>query len=366
MEKIICQGCGAEIQTHDPSAVGYAPSSALNREEVICQRCFRLKHYNEVQDVDLTNDDFLDMLNQIGEANGIIVKIIDIFDFNGSFIQGLPRFTGDKPILLVGNKVDLLPKSVNPNKVMQWMRKSAKDQGLKVSDVFLVSSKTGQGMNEVAQKMDQMRKGNDVYVVGCTNVGKSTFINHLIHQSTGEKEAITTSYFPGTTLGFIDIPLDENSSLFDTPGIINHHQMAHYVSDQDLKVITPKKEIKPRNYQLNPEQTLYFGGLARLDFEKGDRHSFVCYFSNELMIHRTKLEKADELYQNHVGEILVPPNEITLAKLPPLKPQSFYIEEGKTDIVFSGLGWVTVPEGGITVTAYSPAGVRVSLRPSLI
>ncbi|MRG86667.1 ribosome biogenesis GTPase YqeH [Salinibacillus xinjiangensis] len=365
MSEIICHGCGVEIQTEDKKGLGYAPPSALNREEITCQRCFRLKHYNEVQDVSLTDDDFLKMLTQIGDSNALVVKVIDIFDFNGSFIPGLARFTGQNPIILVGNKVDLLPKSINPNKVKNWMRKAAKDLGLKVEDVFLVSAKKGIGMDEVATGIEKIRNNQDVYVVGCTNVGKSTFINYLIHETTGEKEAITTSYFPGTTLGFIDIPLDERTSMYDTPGVINRHQMAHYISEQDLKVITPKKEIKSRVYQLNEGQTLYFGGLARLDFEKGDRKSFVCYFSNELMIHRTKTEKADELYQNHIGELLEPPNADTLEELPTLKPQSFHIKE-KTDIVFSGLGWVTVTEGGTTVTAYIPEGVRVSLREALI
>ena len=95
--------------------------------------------------------------------------------------------------------------------------------------------------------------------------------------------------------------------MIDTPGIINHHQMAHYVDKRDLKVIMPKKEIKPKVYQLNEGQTLFFGGLARLDYVSGGRRSFTCYFSNELNIHRTKLENADELYKNHAGELLTPP-----------------------------------------------------------
>ncbi|WP_102026956.1 ribosome biogenesis GTPase YqeH [Salirhabdus sp. Marseille-P4669] len=364
-EQIICQGCGVQIQTTDPKALGYAPASSLNREDIICKRCFRLKHYNEVQDVSLTDDDFLKMLNSIGQSQGLVVKIIDIFDFNGSFIPGLPRFTGNNPIVLVGNKVDLLPKSVNPNKVKQWMRKTAKDMGLKVEEVFLVSAKSGTGMEEASAGIEQLRNGRDVYVVGCTNVGKSTFINYLIHETTGEKEAITTSYFPGTTLGFIDIPLDENASMYDTPGVINRHQMAHYISEKDLKYITPKKEIKAKIYQLNPEQTLFFGGLARLDFMNGERTSFVCYFSNELNIHRTKLENADQLYENHLGELLNPPSTETMENLPPLKAHTFHIKE-KTDIVFSGLGWVTVTEGNLTVRAHIPEGVRVSIRDSLI
>ena len=37
--------------------------------------------------------------------DGMVVKIVDIFDFNGSWISGLHRFVGNKDILLIGNKV---------------------------------------------------------------------------------------------------------------------------------------------------------------------------------------------------------------------------------------------------------------------
>lgn len=33
--------------------------------------------------------------------------------------------------------------------------------------------------------------------------------------------------------------------------------MAHYLTDKDLKIVSPSKEIKPKTYQLNPEQTLF-------------------------------------------------------------------------------------------------------------
>ena len=79
---------------------------------------------------------------------------------------------------------------------------------------------------------------------------------------------ITTSHFPGTTLDMIEIPLDDDKALYDTPGIINHHQMAHYLDPTELKFITPKKEIKPKVFQLNSEQTLFLGGLSRLTLSK--------------------------------------------------------------------------------------------------
>ncbi|MCJ7841804.1 ribosome biogenesis GTPase YqeH [Lederbergia sp. NSJ-179] len=365
-EEIICYGCGATIQTEDPEGIGYAPTSSLNKEEVICQRCFRLRHYNEVQDVSLTDQDFLNILNQLALTDSLIVKIVDIFDFNGSWLPGLHRFVGNNPILLVGNKADLLPKSVKPNKVIQWMKSEAKQLGLRPVDVLLTSAQKGFHIQDVLEKIDHYRKGKDVYIVGCTNVGKSTLINRILKETAGVENVVTTSHFPGTTLDIIKIPLDDGKSLIDTPGIINHHQIAHYVGKKDLKMITPKKEMKPRVFQLNEQQTLFFGGLARLDYETGGRRSFVCYMGNELAIHRTKLEKADALYKNHVGEMLQPPQADELEAFPELVRHHFTIREGKTDIVFSGLGWVTVPEKGAKIAAYAPKGVSVLLRKSLI
>ncbi|QED48714.1 ribosome biogenesis GTPase YqeH [Cytobacillus dafuensis] len=365
-EQYICIGCGVKIQTEDPALIGYAPQSALLKDDIICQRCFRLKHYNEVQDVNLTDDDFLKILNEIGKSNSLIVKIVDIFDFNGSWLPGLHRFVGNNKILLVGNKVDLLPKSVKHNKLINWMKQEAKELGLKPEDVYLVSAAKGKNIKEVAAAIDEHRKGKDVYVVGCTNVGKSTFINRILKEVTGEGDVITTSHFPGTTLDIIEIPLADGKALVDTPGIINHHQMAHYVDKRDLKIITPKKEIKPTVFQLNEEQTLFMGGLARFDYISGGRRSFVCHFSNEINIHRTKLENAEELYKNHLGELLTPPRIEQVDVFPELIRHEFMIKEGKMDVVFSGLGWITINDPGAKVAAYVPKGVHVLLRKSLI
>lgn len=362
----VCVGCGAKIQTEHPNDIGYAPKAALEKDMPICQRCFRLKHYNEIQDVSLSNDDFLKILHAIGETKALIVKIVDIFDFNGSWIQGIQRFVGHNPVLLIGNKIDLLPKSVKKEKVIRWMKKEAKDYGLKPLDVFLVSSHKGLGMKEAASAIDRCRNGGNVYVVGCTNVGKSTFINRIIQEVTGDGDVITTSHFPGTTLDLIEVPLSDGAILYDTPGIINKHQMAHFVDKRDLKVLSPKKEIKPRVFQLNERQTLFFGGLARIDYVKGGRSSIVCYLPNEIKIHRTKLENADALYETHAGELLQPPRKETMKTFPSLVPHEFTVNDKKTDIVFSGLGWVTIHDGSKRVVAYAPEGVHVGVRHSLI
>ncbi|MBP3038943.1 ribosome biogenesis GTPase YqeH [Bacillaceae bacterium Marseille-Q3522] len=365
-QQLYCIGCGAAIQSERPDEIGYVPPSALEKEEIICRRCFRLKHYHEIENVSLTDDDFLQILSEIANEDALIVKIVDIFDFNGSWLPGIHRFVGKNNILLIGNKIDLLPKSVKRNKLIQWMRHEVKLLGLKAENVYLISAEKGLFIREAAEAIEHYRNGKKVYVVGCTNVGKSTFINRLIKEVSGEGDVITTSPFPGTTLNKIEIPLADGEAIIDTPGIINHHQMAHYVDKQDLKMITPKKEMKPKIYQLQEKQTLFFGGLARFDYLSGGKRSFVCYFANELPIHRTKTEQAPDLYARHLGEMLTPPRKASMNEFPPLVRNEFFIKEEKIDVVISGLGWITINQPGAKIAVYVPKGVHAIVRKSLI
>ena len=42
----------------------------------------------------------------------------------------------------------------------------------------------------------------------------------------------------------------------------------------------------------------FFGGVARFDFIQGERSSFIAYVANDVVLHRTKLEKADAFIKN--------------------------------------------------------------------
>lgn len=367
MSKVLtCSGCGVPIQTEDPTLTGYAPPSALERSVVTCQRCFRLTHYNEVPDVPYDNEDFVKLLQSIGTKRALVVYLVDLFDFNGSWVPGIKNYVGQNDVLLVGNKLDLLPKSTNLNKLGLWLRQMTQTLGLKPVDVSLISAETGTGIEDLAAKIESYRRGKDVYVVGCTNVGKSTFINRLIDQFGGSDELkITTSRFPGTTLNFIDIPLSDTETLYDTPGVMNPHQMAHFIKKDDLKRVMPRKELKPKVYQLNEAQTLFFGGLVRVDYISGGRRSLICYVSNELYIHRTKLEQADDLFEKQRGELLAPTLNEDVASELTIHPLSLG-EEGM-DLVISGLGWITIKgEKGAKFKVHAPKGVGVLKRPSII
>ena len=364
-ETLKCIGCGAPLQSENKNAPGYVPEHNLFREDVICRRCFRLKNYNEVQDVGMDSEDFLNLLNGLSDRSGIIVNVVDIFDFEGSFINALKRIVGNKKIILVANKLDLLPKQINHRRVKEWLKRSAKKYGLEAEEVVLISAEKGWGIEDLLTAINQNRDHGDVYIVGTTNVGKSTLINKLIELSVGEKDVVTTSRFPGTTLDMIDIPLDETSFMYDTPGIIQEHQMTHLVTEKELKTIIPKKEIKQRVYQLNESQTLFFGGLARIDYVSGGKRPLICFFSNDLNIHRTKTEKANELWKNQLGDLLTPPNNVSNFNLKDIKAVRLETGKEKRDIMISGLGFITI-DSGAKVIVRVPKNVDVVLRNSIL
>lgn len=370
-EKVFCIGCGAQLQSTDESKAGYVPSSVLKKpaeelEDVYCKRCFRLRHYNEVSDVELTDDDFLTMLHDISSKDALVVNVIDIFDFNGSLITGMQRFAGSNPLIVVGNKVDLLPKSLGEGRIRQWLTERVQEVGIRPQEVLLTSALKKDSVRDLMKKIDNERNGRDVYIVGATNVGKSTLINQIINIATDSPDVITTSYFPGTTLGSIEIPLDDGQAIIDTPGIILRSNLTNTLSRDDLKKVIPRREIKPIVYQLNEKQTIFIGGLARFDYEKGaGKQPFVFYKSNELQLHRTKLEKADELYEKQRGKMLTPPSEYEVEEYPKLVKHSFTVNQ-PSDIVVSGLGWVSVHETNTNVSMWAPEGIDVYIRKAII
>lgn len=366
MEKLHCIGCGSIIQSDDTTKPGYVPKSKLTEEneDIICRRCFRLKNYNEVTPLKISSDEYLKIIGEIGNKKAMIVMIIDIFDIEGSLITQIPKLTNHNDLIIIANKTDLLPKSLKEPKMLHHLKKIIADNEIKPLAIYLMSAAKYKNIDYIIDEIVDRAKGKDIYIVGATNVGKSTFINTLLKSyADSKKDIITVSFFAGTTLNLIKIPFG-NDFIIDTPGLINENQITHYLSTKALKVVTPKKEIKPKVFQLDSKQTLFFGGLARIDFLEGEKTSFVCYNSEFIKIHRTKLEKADDLYNRQIKVLLTPPFEEDDDF--PLKGHSFNIKtNNKQDIVLPGLGFVTV-SGRIKIKVYTRSNTTPYIREALI
>lgn len=359
---LFCIGCGAKLQIEEKNKSGYLPFSVLKKQDMdnlLCQRCFRLRHYNEVQSVEVSDNDFKKIVEEIKKVkSGLIVYVLDLFDFNGSRIENLHELVGQKDIFVIANKRDLMPKSLKDHKIKDWLSAQLKKDGITPVDIEIISAEHPQNIDQVISKIETLRNKKNVYLVGMSNVGKSTLLNKILQTKAQINNLITTSKFPGTTLDRIEIPLDDGANLIDLPGIINPKQMIYQVEADVINYLLPKKEIKARTYQLTSNQTIFIAGLARYDFFCEEKKSITAYFENNLKLHRTKMANADDFYAKHKEDLLLPNVKQELLG------QELFVDK-KCDVVISGLGWIKVPEN-TKVRVFVPKGVEVSIREAMI
>ena len=203
-----CRGCGTLIDNNN-----------------LCERCFRIKNYNDYKAVSKTNSDFIPILENINKTNDLVLLVVDLFNIgNLSIIRKYLK----NDILLVLTKRDLLPKSVSLDKLYNY------DYKIDFIDKIIISSNKNYNFDELLEKINMYKKTNNVYVVGYTNAGKSTMINKLIYNYSDLKTEITTSPLPSTTLNTIEIKLND-ITLIDTPGLLDEGDIVNYVSGSELK-----------------------------------------------------------------------------------------------------------------------------------
>lgn len=358
-----CIGCGATLQCIDENKEGYINEKLIDRDNTYCLRCHRLRNYNENKEV--LKEDYLKILSRICNTDALIVHIIDLFDFDSTFLPQIKRLTGQNDCIICANKADLLPRSVKPNKIINFVRHRANLDNFKALDVVLTSAKTMDNITDLVESIMKYRNGRKVYFVGCCNVGKSSIINAILKKYSDEsKDIITTSNIPGTTLDFIEIHLDE-FTFIDTPGVFNERQIINNLSMESINKIVPKKEIRPINLQLDSKQSVFISGLARFDFVDGDKTNFTFYFSNDLLVHRTKLENADNLFNRQIGELLNPPKKEEYEMLKYYSETLNFDGLKRYDLVLSGLGFITiVSKCKIKITTIE--GVLIYTREALI
>lgn len=60
----------------------------------MCLRCWQLKNYGRVAPVEVTPEFLLDAIKPIKSKKALMVKVVDIIDFDGSFIPDFKKFVG--------------------------------------------------------------------------------------------------------------------------------------------------------------------------------------------------------------------------------------------------------------------------------
>lgn len=326
-----CIGCGAKLQSVSVNDIGYTS----HIEKKLCERCFRIRNYNEYRFVIGDNDNYIKTLKKIGKTDDLIILVVDLFNISNS-LNEIGKYLNNN-ILLVLTKRDLLPKSCYDLKLKSYFDR----YNLNILDTIIISSVKNYNFDLLYEKINQYKKSNRVYVVGYTNSGKSTMINKLLYNYSSNSSYITTSNLPSTTINSIELKLNQDLTLIDTPGLLEKGDIINFLSPDKIKKVMPNKEIKPITYQIKNKQSIIVEDLFRIDVSSSNSITF--YISNSLTIFRKYSEK------NYLTE---------------LKKYRIKVNDN-SDIVIQGLGFIKFVKK-CEVDVYLQEGISIYVRDSLI
>jgi ribosome biogenesis GTPase A len=368
-------------------------------DTVVCARCYSLRNYgkvkNEAAEILMPSFDFGrvvgDRLSKVGPGGAVVLLLVDLIDFDGSFpvdaVDVISPYVANESVdvLLVGTKVDLLPTQCTRARVTSFVRRRAKDLGLKrASGVHLVSAHSGMGVNILSEQLETLLdEGREVWVVGAQNAGKSSLINRLSKKYGGpgpEDGGPLASHLPGTTLGVVKLPglLPNGSDVYDTPGLLQPFQVSGRLTNEEARAVLPRKRLAPRTYRAEIGSSIHIGGLARIDVVDSPQRTLylTVWASHDVPTHymvRGEGGKADDFYEKHAGGKLSPPvGEHRAAQLGEwgCRTVSVYGESWQRsdrDISIGGVGWVGVGcNGNASFRVWTHEGVQVETRESLV
>ncbi|KAJ1968049.1 nitric oxide associated protein 1 [Dispira parvispora] len=377
-----------------------SPSADEASRRVVCQRCHNMLHYNKFPMIwhnSVAKDpEILGFMRD--KPSALVLHVFDVFDLPNSLLKGLSNYIGKQhDVILVANKMDVLPKDVHLNRLATYIQRMIVNTGiLNVIALHLVSARKVHGVRELCADLMTLRKTPryrhcDIYMVGRANVGKSELVNAMLRISYGgSPHKVTTFPIPGTTCDTLKIPLErfkkalvdpqvaDAAHLYDTPGIFNDHNLTKYLFPSELRQCLPKSNLQPSTYGVKLGQSICLGGLGRLDVVDGPDRLLITVFSS-IPVHVTKTEKAERMcdaMQQGQSTALQPPkmNEQRAAVFPRMQlVDTFTLHNDHStmacrDVVFSGLGWFAISGkfDQATIKVYSAGGSGVHLRTPML
>ncbi|KAM9740867.1 nitric oxide-associated protein 1 isoform 6-T6 [Menidia menidia] len=220
-----CPGCGVLLQGVAPGAPGFLPGfPAACRPGATCRRCHGLTHYRRAPGLRPAPESYRAAVRRLRPEPGLVLLVVDLLDLPDSIVPDLPGLVGaDKRVVVVGNKVDLLPPDAPDylRRLRLTLARFCQEAGFEgqVAGVHLVSARTGYGVEPLVSSLMRLGGGGakgggargHVFLVGTANAGKSSLFNTLLQSDLCKTHAAvpkaTVSPWPGTTLSLLRFPL---------------------------------------------------------------------------------------------------------------------------------------------------------------
>ena len=234
---------------------------------------------------------YLRELKKVVDTADVILQVLDARDPIGSRIhptmEDVILSKADKRMVLVLNKIDLVPKEV-VGSWLTFLRKSRPAIAIKASNDRvskdgaaddISTSTVPVGMDGLLQLLkNYARTGGTggkskttivVGVIGYPNVGKSSIINAL-----KRSRAVGVSPRPGFTTSMQEVVLDRNVRLLDSPGVVFDDRSALLGNCVDAESVDdPIPPVDALLKRCNPQSLIMTYNIQA--FPKGDTMTFL-------------------------------------------------------------------------------------------
>lgn len=348
-----CYRCGNALQGENPNEKGYCEPALLADDSkfqiILCKECYEELHYNQKPAGAEAPSGFAKMLIDAKRQNALIVYLVDCLNFECSFIPDVLEMIDELPVIVVGSKFDLMPSGASQEHVKEYIAHRFRGEGFKnakAEDVVLMDYTSHADASKAKELIEEKRKGKNVFVIGAKGAGKSNFITSFLRQYKNQSShGVSISNYPETDLEVWQIPLDENSWIYDTPGTGIKNMMIGIEGFPKEIVMTTK--VAPRKEEIAEKGSLFIGLLGRIDpiriKNPKKKVAFTCYFAPKVELKSVSAKKdMNSLWNKYLKKKAMKPRLTSIGSTVDMDVFDItLVEDGPRDIGIAGLGWVS-------------------------
>jgi len=357
-----CYSCGIVLQSDDEHKEGYVKKALLEditKGVLFCANCYRSEKYNVAPREASLNPEFLTLIDDAQATDALIVYVVNVFSFEAGFIHVLNERLSGLDVLVLANKRDIMPRDVNDEELKDYVTHRLRVEMLKVIDVKLISTSENYNIAEVIDLIKEIRRRRDVYIIGQKYSGKTTLMDAFLKEYKNVSGGnIITQFYQGTKIKVMQIPIDQSTFIYDTPGLGNDNSILEKVEKPVLNQIVPNRIVERRTYALAKGQSLFFGGLARIELVDGERTAVDCYFASGVEIKKILSLEPNSVFIRQITRNYIKPTSKNFQSLKDFDVYDISVDEtGSRDIGINGLGWISFVGANQTFRIFVPKGV---------
>ena len=362
-----CFHCGAVLQTKNSKEPGYILESTIanNKPDALlyCNRCYskiKALNYSEL-DVDV-DEDLKKILKDALATDALLIWVVDLFAFNGVLNPDIVKIAKKLDVCVLATKRDLFPRVVKNEYLTRFLEERFDEYGIKPIATHIFGHESDINPKELLDKLNTLRKGRDIYMVGSVTSGKTTIINKILTGYVNKsKWAIKSEFYKDTKSKVLEVPLSNSSFLYELPGFPLSTSTLSKVEKENVKALTPRKSIKVSQRSMIKNDAILAGNLVQFSMIKGKPCIVKLYAAEGVEIKKCKIAQIPEVLEENNRKRNIRPYSENFTDFSDYDVFDYEMEnDGKFhDISIQGFGWFTFVGRGQTFRVFFPKGVAV-------